>query len=768
MATPSVLTVPSMYGDGILYSGPTVYSSELVTNGNFQTDTDWTKTNAVISGGVATITVTGGGFSQIFQSVTYTSGKKYKLTASIKGASGSSGKQIRFQDNGSNTGGLTSVNGLVTLDETPQEIQIFWTANANSSQIVVARNTTSGDYQFTVDNLSIKEITQGSDFEFTRSTTGTIINEDGYIEDVPYNLVTNSETFSNWSKTNTTLTVKNVVAPSQSFTGCLLQGNTVNNRHNVARTGISDTQTVTLSVFVKKKELRYVQIASANTNGQYANFDVQDGVIGNVGGAFSNAKIESAGNEWYRLSVVSPNQYNSFYISLISGLTSPWLENWAMPNNTDGLYIWGAQIVKGDQSKNYLPTTDRLNLPRLNYPVYGGCPSILAEPQRTNLVINSNNAGSASGNFTSNIQINSSNNLSPEGINNAQEIEVTGGGQPRVESVVTSNTTVYSVSAYVKKVTGDFFGLGFYQADIGNQFAKFDLNTGTFVAVSSNGAVSQSATNIYNCEIIAYKNNWYRITCSILTGSSATKSNIKWLAMKSGTSASSFSNGNVGDKFLIYGRQVEQAGYVTSLMHTKGSTVTRNEDKAINSGLGTTDTFNDSEGVLFIETKALVNNAVARAIGINAGNGQNRVIISYPNTASSRIVGFIQTTAGSGLNGNVDGIDITQKHKIAVKYKLNNCAVFVDGVKRIQNNSVAMPVGLDRMHFSNGVNANSGEYRGDLNAIAVYKTALTDTELTNLTSYNNHDLFIPYRSRMQMIGADQELQCTEHDITRFL
>ena len=29
MATPSVLTVPSMYGDGILYSGPSAYGSEL-------------------------------------------------------------------------------------------------------------------------------------------------------------------------------------------------------------------------------------------------------------------------------------------------------------------------------------------------------------------------------------------------------------------------------------------------------------------------------------------------------------------------------------------------------------------------------------------------------------------------------------------------------------------------------------------------------------------------------------------------------------------
>jgi hypothetical protein len=79
-----------------------------------------------------------------------------------------------------------------------------------------------------------------------------------------------------------------------------------------------------------------------------------------------------------------------------------------------------------------------------------------------------------------------------------------------------------------------------------------------------------------------------------------------------------------------------------------------------------------------------------------------------------------------------------------------------------------MPVGLKQLDFTNGISASTARYRGNLNAIAVYKTALTDTELANLTLYNNHDLFIPYRSRMQMIGADQELQCTEHDITRFL
>jgi len=295
----------------------------------------------------------------------------------------------------------------------------------------------------------------------------------------------------------------------------------------------------------------------------------------------------------------------------------------------------------------------------------------------------------------------------------------------------------------------------------GARYQNFNLAQGK----KASGDLSAAS---YESDIVSYPNDWYRISVTATTTSGATSSRFILVPILTDAGRNPSFIGSTSKGVYIYGAQHEIGSYATSYIPTSGSTVTRNEDKAINAGLGTTDTFNDDEGVLFIETEALVDNAEARAISINAGNGQNRVLITYPNTASSRITGFIQTTAGGGLNANIDGIDITQKHKVAIKYKLNNCAVFIDGVKRTQANSVAMPVGLDRLHFSNGVTANAGEYRGNLNAIAVYKTALTDTELANLTSYNNHDLFIPYRSRMQMIGADQELQCTEHDITRFL
>ena len=157
--------------------------SELLTNGGFDTDSDWYKTNATISDGQAIVTVTGGGYSRINQAVSYTSGRKYRLIANIKGASGSSGKQVRFMDNSSDTGGLTTSNGVITLNESVQNVDVTWTANSNSSVLENARNTSSGDYSWAIYDISIKEV--GVDREaFTNetdqngtSTINNIVNE---------------------------------------------------------------------------------------------------------------------------------------------------------------------------------------------------------------------------------------------------------------------------------------------------------------------------------------------------------------------------------------------------------------------------------------------------------------------------------------------------------------------------------------------------------------------------------------------------------------
>jgi hypothetical protein len=66
-------------------------------------------------------------------------------------------------------------------------------------------------------------------------------------------------------------------------------------------------------------------------------------------------------------------------------------------DGTNNAWLQNAQLETGDIATDYIPTTTTAvsvgpvaNLPRLNYPINSdgsvGCPSLLLEPQRTNVV----------------------------------------------------------------------------------------------------------------------------------------------------------------------------------------------------------------------------------------------------------------------------------------------------------------------------------------------------------------------------------------------
>ena len=216
-------------------------------------------------------------------------------------------------------------------------------------------------------------------FTFDRGSIATVVNKDGLIETVGVdepridflnntnghlllepsrtNLLTYSEDFSSgWVFDDATIISNNAISPDGALNATLLKGNTNSSRHNLVISGQASS-TGSFSIFVKAKELKYLQISSANTTQQYVNFDLSNGIIGTVGSAFSNAKLENYGNGWYRCIVVSANQFNAFYVSLVSGLNATWLESWVMPNNTDGLYIFGAQLEAGSYPTSYIPTS---------------------------------------------------------------------------------------------------------------------------------------------------------------------------------------------------------------------------------------------------------------------------------------------------------------------------------------------------------------------------------------------------------------------------
>ena len=174
----------------------------------------------------------------------------------------------------------------------------------------------------------------------------------------------------------------------------------------------------------------------------------------------------------------------------------------------------------------------------------------------------------------------------------------------------------------------------------------------------------------------------------------------------------------------IWGAQIEQLSYATSYIPTSGSTVTRLQDAAF--GAGSTDLINSTEGVLYAEIAALSNQLTHRRISISDGTLGNLVYISF-DTASNRIL--------ANANGKImiyTVSDETEFQKIAVYYNTTAPKLFVNGVLRETETAMNAITGLNELAFDNAIGGNN--FFGKTKCVAVFKEALTDAELTCLTT----------------------------------
>jgi len=356
------------------------------------------------------------------------------------------------------------------------------------------------------------------------------------------------------------------------------------------------------------------------------------------------------------------------------------------------------------------------NVPRLEYPlidgVVNGCPSLILEPQRTNIIANSNFQSGWSllsgGGFIYNQSI------SPDGTQNA--VTLTGNGSasnaPYVGISVTNGTS-YAFSVFVKPILATSFEMIGFSAEAGGN-VKFDL---------SNGTVStESSDDLSSAKIEDYGNGWYR--CSVIATADAT-----------GTALFGFkSELNInGNNFYIYGAQFEVGSYPTSYIPTNGSAVTRNAETC--NGAGDSATFNDSEGVLMAEISALVNSDTPRAISISDGTISNRIYIYYSTSngieAGVKVSGTDQAAFSSTLT------DSTLFNKIAIKFKVNDFSLWINGFELGSDLSGSIFTANTLTELAFDLGDGSNDFFGKTKQIQYYDSALTDSELETLTSWTS-------------------------------
>ena len=560
------------------------------------------------------------------------------------------------------------------------------------------------------------------EFTFARGSnlSATRIDRAGLIVKGRENVLTYSNDFSNaaWVKSNASVT-----SGQSGYDGTnnawLLKGNTSNLAHRVYN-AVSNTNINTLSVYVKASGHNYIQILSGNTVNQYANFDLSDGSIGNYGVDFT-PKIESVGNDWYRISAFNNSDLVYSYIQLVSSKTAVWNESWAMPNNTDGVLIQDAQAELGLAASPYIEsgatngTAGVLeNTPRLNYTTGVANPYLLLEPSRTNLLVQSEyfeasywtkNDGSLTSGF-----------VSPDGTSNAYKfVEDTSTGTHNIEKYISSaNGSTNTSTIYAKK--GERTHITLYSGGGFTDSCNFDLENGTSI---------DNGTSTSKIELIS--NGWYK--CSV---TAINKSKHVYIMINNGLSGTNgvVYTGDGTSGVYIFGAMMEEGSYPTSYIPTYSVSATRAED--VCNKTNASGEIGQTEGTIFVDLT--IDNILGQTnqpIPLSLkGLGSTNSYIQLYNTGRVQAVhygfGSIQANINLFSYGLTDG-----RHKFAFVYSDNDFKLYIDGALAGSETS-----GLVDAQSEVYLGYYNTSYNGTINnhQTLIFPTALTNAELATLTT----------------------------------
>ena len=810
----SIVTTPTAYGVGVLNSiKPAIPFRELIVNGNFYNGTtNWTATNAVISASNSVLTVDDsanqGTDSRASQSFTTKVGLTYKVkfnrvsttsTFYLGLGSGADYKNIFYLNLGTNLGFYE---------------RTFIATNTTSTIALITGGT--GISKFS--EVSVKEITD-ADFDFTRTSSATRVNPDYLIETVSINsanlvqngnfselsseLVTNGDfaTDSDWVKSPEGMTISGGFANFtsgqdtyvfqdimtigkqyyivleyniSSLTGSAYFGsNGGSGNAIISMTGLSGSGTLSgyITASASKLIIRSSSLTGTITNVSVKQVDPNDNwrlfngatitdnkanIIGD-GSAFGyieqlntftsgkkykitlDAVINSGGGLvvkyalGFSANIGSITTSGSYTFSYTAGVTGSIIIGRKTGGTAYDSSITNISVIEIQEN----------GVPRLDYT--NGTASILLENQSTNLFeydIDFSQVHWNKGNVTlqSNIAI------SPEGLSNASNIYPTN-NVAYIYNSTTASSSIYTISAYVK-ANGKNVAWLYINSSNTNGVIYFDLSDESMQVVS--GSVGTPIGTINKMP-----NSWYRITYTTGTSTAlATGSGVGVSDAKGSFNATQ----NGTDGILIYGLQIEAQSFSTSLIHTSGSATTRAAETLNNAG--NSDLINSTEGVLYAEIAALANDGTGRKITLNNGSNSNVLVLEYTSTANQIRVFLSNGTLQ--FNEYVTLSNLLVFNKIAIKYKANDFAIWINGVEIATDLSgTTFTSGtLTSLNFDDG--SGNADFFGKCKTVAVFKESLSDSELACLTSTNNREIFLNYYYRMQYVGANTEaLSCAE-------
>jgi hypothetical protein len=537
---------------------------------------------------------------------------------------------------------------------------------------------------------SIKPTDGSGDFTFSRGSnlTATRVDSNGLIEKGRENLLLQSNQFDTTWVTNNASVTSGQTGYDGSNDAWKLTATGNNNdkiRQDTTTTGVK-----TFSVYAKAGNVNFVLLEYKG----YAYFNLDTGAVGARNNEI-DSNIEYVGSDWYRCSITANITTSGIdaqiYVASANGSIST--------SNGDNIYIQDAQVEQGLVATEYIEsgaTTGLAGLledsPRFDYSGGASCPSLLLEPSRTNLIGYSEYLGGTGWTAQAGITLtpNTTETLSPEGLNNAYKV------------VSTDATKGFYISGL--NVTNDAVRTIYLKGSVGGE---------TIVFKDPGGFGTPSTKTLTT--------DWQRFEMATTNDGNTYQ----------GLFIDDISVGTI----YAYGAQMEEGSYSSSYIpNHSGGSETRNADectKTTISGL-----IGQTEGTIYCEFEyngAADSGVFNRIIGLGTGVTQNRILLAK-NDTTAELVAFAVTGGTTQVFQAIAGTSIIGHHKVAISYKANEYKVYLDGELEFTDTSASVPATTDVYIGTAEDGTTNNELGGIVKQSIIFKEVLSVDNCKALTT----------------------------------
>jgi hypothetical protein len=367
------------------------------------------------------------------------------------------------------------------------------------------------------------------------------------------------------------------------------------------------------------------------------------------------------------------------------------------------------------------------NVPRIDY-TGGGCGKLLLEPQSTSLILFSEQMDNAAW-TKANLSVTANQTASPTGYSDADSLaeQAVSGIHYTGQGITSAAAGTYTFSCFLKQGTTQYGGFRAVVNGFTNRyFVLLDLSNGSVVNTNTTASGVTWTHKVDN-----YGNGWYRLSIT----AAHTSGNIDISISTSDTATPTYFGGlptYLGTNKFIYawGANITATAYPQSYIPTLGSTVTRLADAASKTGISSL--INSAEGVLFVEVAALANDGTSRQLSLSDGSSANNKISIIFTSTTNQIQAFIRAAGSISFNSTFTLTNATSLNKLAIKWKLNDFALWVNGTEAATDISGGVPVGLSKLSFDDA--DGTSIFFSKVQNLIIFPSALSDAQLAELTT----------------------------------